>query len=110
MPSTRGMGSKMICCCSLALSGVISVQADFSELEPRTILRPADSGIVNGVAILSQLHDDLKPDRLLRNPLFDLVEEEVRPLCCRSGLVQIFIACHRQHPIAPVAAHARPRW
>ena len=26
MPSTRGMGSKMMCCCSLALFGAISVK------------------------------------------------------------------------------------
>ncbi len=31
------------------------LQTDFAERELWTILRPADSGIVNGVAVLSQL-------------------------------------------------------
>src|SRR5271157_5060692 len=48
----------------------------------------------------------MKPNRFLRDPIFDLVEEEVWTPRGRSGLVQIFIACYRQHPIAPVAAHA----
>ena len=80
MPSTRGIGSKMICCCSVALFGSDSRQTDFAERELRTILGPPDGGIVNDVAILGQLHDDAKLNRSLRDPLFDLIEEEVRRL------------------------------
>jgi len=53
------------------------LQIDFAERELRTILRPADSGIFNGVAVPRQLYFDTKPNRFLRDPLFDLVEEEV---------------------------------
>ncbi len=97
----------------LLLAGVVRrdfLQTDFAERELRTLLGPADRGIVNDVAVLGQLYDYAKPDGFLCNSLFDLVEEEVWTARGGFGLVEIFVACDRQHPIAPVAAHCRPRW
>jgi hypothetical protein len=62
MPSTRGRGSKMICCCSLALLGVI-LQTDLAERELWTIFRPTHSGVINDVAVLSHLYNDVKLNR-----------------------------------------------
>ena len=64
----------------LLLAGVVRgdlPQADFAERALRTLLRPADGGIVSSVAILGQLHGYTKPDGSLGDPLLDLVEEEV---------------------------------
>ncbi len=95
MPSTRGMGSKIICCCSLALFGTISVKLISPNVSLLTILRPCDSGVVNGIAFLRQLHHNAKLDRALRDPVFDFIEEEIRRLCCRPRVVQIFVARYR---------------
>ena len=77
MPSTRGIGSKMMCCCSPALFGAISVKFIFTEGELRTILRPADGSIIDGVAVLGQLHGEAELNRFLRGSRLELVEEEV---------------------------------
>jgi hypothetical protein len=43
----------------------------------RTVLGPANRGIVNRVAVPGQLHGYTKPDRSLCDALFDLVEQKV---------------------------------
>src|SRR5207248_7451051 len=91
------------------LAGVVRrdfLQIDLAERELRAVLGPADGGIVDGVTFIGQLHDYAEPDRFLCNSLFDLVEKKVRTAPGGFGLVEIFIACDRQHPIAPVVAHA----
>jgi hypothetical protein len=65
-----------------------------------------DRGIVNDVSILGQLYDDAKPNGFLCNAIFDLVKEEIWTGPGGFGLVEIFIACYRQHTIAPIAARA----
>src|SRR5205823_12754278 len=79
-------------------------QADVAERELSTVLGPADGRVIEGVAALGQLNENAKPDRRLGNPLFDLVEQEVRPAGGRFGVAQIFVAGGRQQPIAPVPA------
>src|SRR6267143_6126898 len=79
-------------------------QTDFAERELRTVLGPADRGIVNGAAVPRQLYEYAEPDCFLCNPLLDLVEEEVWTARGGFGLAKILVARDRQHPVAPVAA------
>lgn len=96
----------MICCCAPALFGAISCKLISPNASLRTVLGPADRGIVNDVAILGQLHGYAKPDGFPCNALLDPVEEEIWTPRGAFGLIEIFVARYRQHPIAPVAAHA----
>ena len=97
----------------LLLAGVVRSnlrQTDFAERELWTSLRPTDSGIIDGVAVLSQLNNDAKLNRLLRDPLLDFVEEEIWSLPGRSRVVRD-IRCLL--PAAPDSARSgsrRPRW
>src|ERR1700739_3022756 len=106
MPSTRGNGSKMMWFCSLGLFGGVSLQPLFAERAVRTVLGPAHRGIVNRVAFVGQLYGYAKPDRSPCYSLSDFVEEEARTARGGFGLAEIFVAGDRQHPVAPVAAHA----
>src|SRR6185369_4360249 len=81
-------------------------QTDFAELELWTSLRPTDSGIIDGVAVLSQLNNDAKLNGLLRYALLEFVEEEIWSLRGRCRVIEIFVSRHRQHSIPPVAAYA----
>lgn len=67
------------------------LQADFAERELRTVLGRANRGIINGVAVLGQLHRYAKSDGFPCNSLFDLVEEEVGAAGGGFGLVEIFV-------------------
>src|SRR5271155_2239228 len=95
----------------LLLPGVVRsdfVQTDLAECALGTLLGPADRGIIDSVTVLGQLYGHAKPDGFLCNSLFDLVEEEVWTARGGFGVSKIFVAWYRQHPIAPVAAHAVP--
>ena len=63
MPSTRGMGSKMICCCSLELFGVIPVKLISPNVTCGRSSGQRTVASSSGVAILSQLHNDSKLHR-----------------------------------------------
>src|SRR5215471_1585685 len=102
MPSTRGIGSKMMCCCSLALFGVISRK----PISPNANCGRSSGQRTVASSILGQLNSYTRPNGFLCNSLLDLVEEEVWTARGSFGLVEIFVACQRQHPITPVAAFA----
>jgi hypothetical protein len=106
MPSTRGIGSKMMCCCAPALFGTISGKLSSPNASCGRSSGQRTVASCNDIAILGQLYDYAKPDGFPCNALLDLVEEEICTPRGGFGLVEIFVACYRQHPIAAVAAHA----
>src|SRR5215471_6732189 len=67
----------------LLLVGIVrgnGCQNDFSKRYQLTALRPADGRIIRDVALLCQLNEDAKPNRVAGHTCRDLIQKEVRRL------------------------------